>query len=409
LVFDFSILGDALTTKTMIRKVVLPKLVGQKLTDEWSVEFSVFNEKTGRMVRFRKKKGFAELRSIEQRRSFGVKQVAYWEGQLRNLAYDPFANNVVLISEESAYHPSKNVLRESKYDVRYFINDYLAVKKKELRHKSYLTYLAKVRIFLSWIENQREAFVHPKFITADIVKGFCDYLSYKRNISNRSHNAYIQTISTVWEYFVKKGITQQNPWKQVEKKKFISKSQRPFNIEQSTKIVEFLKSSNPWLLFFCEFQYHTLIRPGAEQTQILISDIDFYAQELVVRGEISKNKKTQRVAIPDALMEKVRSFKLENYPGDFYVFGRLAPSNERAGRDHFSKLFRKVLDHLKINNEWSMYSWKHTMNQRAAMNGIPVKELQIQNRHHSLDQMDSYLKGLTVRDAKNLFTNIPKM
>jgi len=49
------------------------------------------------------------------------------------------------------------------------------------------------------------------------------------------------------------------------------------------------------------------------------------------------------------------------------------------------------------------------MKQRAALIGILVKELQIQSRHHSLDQMNEYLKGLTVRDAKSLFTSIPNI
>ena len=140
-----------------------------------------------------------------------------------------------------------------------------------------------------------------------------------------------------------------------------------------------------------------------------ISDIDFYAQELVVRGEISKNKKTQRVAIPDPLMERIKHFKIMDHHGDYFIFGKFGPSAKPVSRDHFSKLFRIVLTQLGIGTGWSMYSWKHTMNQRAAMEGIPVKELQIQNRHHSLDQMDAYLKGLSVRDAKNLFSNIPKM
>ncbi|HMT30164.1 MAG TPA: phage integrase SAM-like domain-containing protein [Bacteroidia bacterium] len=393
----------------MIRKVILPKLVGEKLADNWYVEFAVFNEKTGRMVRFRKAKGFSKMKSIEQRRAYGLKQVANWEAKLRDLNYNPFEDNIVFITDQMAYRTDKKGLKSSTFDLRHFFNVYFETKRRELRAKSYLTYQAKVRIFLTWLENHKHDLIHPKFLTTDLTEGFCEYLVDQRRISNRSHNSYLQTLSTIWEYYVKKGIVFQNPWKQVDKKRFTSKSQRPFSTEQSAAIVDFLQKTNPWLLFFCEFQYHTLIRPGAEQTQILISDIDFYTQELIMRSEISKNKKTQRVAIPDALMVKIKDFKLHEYPGDYFIFGRLGPSPERAGRDHFSKHFRKVLDHLNIGRDWSMYSWKHTMNQRAAMTGIPLKEMQIQNRHHSLDQMDEYMKGLTVRDAKNLFTNIPKM
>lgn len=91
------------------------------------------------------------------------------------------------------------------------------------------------------------------------------------------------------------------------------------------------------------------------------------------------------------------------------ILGIYNPSGNRVGRDHSSAAFRKVIDNLKIGRDRSMYSWKHTMNQGSAMSGIPLKELRFQNRIHSLDRMDEYMKGLTVWDAKHLFTNIPKM
>jgi site-specific recombinase XerD len=393
----------------MIRKVVLPHITGETLTDKWSVEFSVFNEKTGKMVRFRKSKGFSKMRTLEEKRAYGLKQVAFWEAKLRTPNYDPFTNGIVFIADTLAYHQGKRKLKETKFDIRHFLNQYFEAKRPDLRVKTYQTYLAKVRIFLSWLENHEQDKIHPRFLTDEMATLFCENLSQKRRVGNKSHNAYLQTMSSIWEYFLKRRIVEYNPWKQVSKKRYISTSQRPFTMEQSEKIVAFLKQTNPWLLFFCEFQYHTLIRPGSEQSQIRISDIDFYTQELVIRAEISKNKKTQRVAIPDQLWLKVKEFKLHDYPGDYFVFGKISPSPEKAGRDHFSKLFRKVLTHLQIGSGWSMYSWKHTMNQRAAMAGIPLKELQIQNRHHSLDQMDEYMKGLTVRDAKSLFTSIPNM
>lgn len=31
------------------------------------------------------------------------------------------------------------------------------------------------------------------------------------------------------------------------------------------------------------------------------------------------------------------------------------------------------------------------------------------NRHHSLDQFDQYLKGLTVRDGYNFYNNLPEL
>jgi integrase len=393
----------------MNRKVILPQLVGKTMTDQWYVEFSVFDESEGKMVRFRKSKGFAALKTIQERRAYGIKQVVRWEAKLRDLKYNPFENNVVVITDTIEYRVNPKRVKHSEYNLSYFLNAYFKEKHGELRPKTINTYKAKARILLTWLENRQLHDYHPKYLSMPMIKAFSEYLVLNRQVHNRTFNAYVQTFSTIWEFMISKNVAEQNVWKGISKKRFQSKSQRPFSPEQSERIVQFLGKVNPWLLFYCEFQYHTLIRPCSEQPQIRVSDIDFHAHELIVRGEISKNKKTQRVAIPDQLMARVTEFQIQNSPGDYFVFGKYGPSPTPVGKDYFSKMFREVLTKLKIGKDWSMYSWKHTMNQRAAMQGIPVKELQIQNRHHSLDQMDAYLKGLTVRDAKNLFDNIPKM
>ncbi len=384
-------------------------LVGRSLKDRWYIEFSVQNEQTGEFVRFRKFKGFSKLNTLEEKRSYGLKQLAYWEARLRDLQYDPFGDNIVVITDHMEYKINPNRLKKSGYNLQYFMNQYFTEKKGMLRAKSYSTYMAKARIFLSWAEQQKIQDTHPKLLTIPMVNAFSQYLIRQRQVHNRSHNAYIQTMFSIWEFLKQKKVVDQNVWREVPKKRYYSQSLKPFSIEQSDRIRDFLGMSNPWLLFFCEFTYHTLVRPCSEQTRLKVSDIDFHNQELLVRGEISKNKKTQRIAIPNRLMKRIREYKIIEYPGDFYIFGRFCPSPDPVSVDYFSKIFRAVLTQLGMSKEWSMYSWKHTMNQRAAMNGVPVKELQIQNRHHSLDQMDTYLKGLTVKDAKSLFDKIPNL
>jgi integrase len=393
----------------MSRRLILPQLVGKNLNDQWYVEFSVYDERAGKMIRFRKSKGFSKFNTVREKRSYGLKQVVYWEARLRDLKYDPFENNVVIISDDLQYKINSRRIKDSKYNTSYYLNEFFQERQSELRPKTVSTYKAKARIFLSWLENNSLLELHPKLITADTARSFSSYLTRQRQVHNKSHNAYTQTLYTIWEFLRNKKVVIENIWKDVPKKRYYSQSQKPFTPAQSEKIREFLSISNPWLLFFCEFQYHTLVRPCSEQTQLKVSDIDYHMQELIVRGEISKNKKTQRVAIPNQLMERIREFKIIEYPGDYFIFGRFCPSPDPVSKDHFSKQFRSVLTTLGIGHEWSMYSWKHTMNQRAAMNGVPVKELQMQNRHHSLDQMDAYLKGLTVSDARHLFENIPNM
>ena len=54
-----------------------------------------------------------------------------------------------------------------------------------------------------------------------------------------------------------------------------------------------------------------------------------------------------------------------------------------------------------------LYSWKHTGAVMAVKAGIHIKQLQIQLRHHSLDQVDQYLRDLGVSDLSDLARSFP--
>ena len=53
-----------------------------------------------------------------------------------------------------------------------------------------------------------------------------------------------------------------------------------------------------------------------------------------------------------------------------------------------------------------LYSWKHTGVVMAVKAGIHIKQLQIQFRHHGLDQVDQYLRDLGIQQIS---TNHPRL
>ncbi len=50
----------------------------------------------------------------------------------------------------------------------------------------------------------------------------------------------------------------------------------------------------------------------------------------------------------------------------------------------------------------TMYSWKHTGNCNAYRAGADIKALQQQNRHHSLEMTDVYLRSMGLRQQWKL-------
>ena len=75
--------------------------------------------------------------------------------------------------------------------------------------------------------------------------------------------------------------------------------------------------------------------------------------------------------------------------------------------NHFVKKFRKVLTELGFGNEYQLYSWKHTGAVACVRAGASLKELQIQLRHHSLEEVDKYIRQLGVNDLEDLEGRFP--
>jgi len=79
------------------------------------------------------------------------------------------------------------------------------------------------------------------------------------------------------------------------------------------------------------------------------------------------------------------------------------------GKNTMGKRFRLVLDGLGYGKEYQVYSWKHTGAVACVLAGIGLKALQSQLRHHSLDQVNEYLRQLGVGDFENLRRDFPAL
>ncbi len=68
---------------------------------------------------------------------------------------------------------------------------------------------------------------------------------------------------------------------------------------------------------------------------------------------------------------------------------------------------KRILKKLNFGKGYCMYSWKHTGAIAAVKAGVSVKELQMQLRHHSLDETDKYLRQMGVRHITNFRVSMP--
>jgi integrase len=112
------------------------------------------------------------------------------------------------------------------------------------------------------------------------------------------------------------------------------------------------------------------------------------------------------VCIPTVFLGTLIDF-INNRGQSAYLFGT---DTQPHCKNRFNKEHRRFLEKHSYNtNEYKFYSWKHTGAYIAVRAGIRTKDLQVQMRHHSLDETDKYLRQLSVSDLTDFSEKMPKI
>jgi integrase len=193
-------------------------------------------------------------------------------------------------------------------------------------------------------------------------------------------------------------------WETLSPMKVNSTPARYFQSYQATQLGEAIQDEHPQLWLYVQFMFYTFIRPK-ELRGLKAGDVLLDAGEIRVPDTISKSGKTQYVAIPDVFLEGLK-FVRTMPPGKLIFPGR---NGNQLGKNTMYKRHKKFMGELEFGPDYTLYSWKHTGAVALAQAGVSIKEIQLQMRHHSLDQTDQYLRQLGVRDVVHLRKAFPHL
>lgn len=267
--------------------------------------------------------------------------------------------------------------------------------------KTFQTYHSKLKIFSEWWGNKGA-------IRGQEVKEFFIYLQNEREVVKTTMNSYRQTLH---EFYEKTFKGRNNPFEEVAKIKAIKTPALFFSESQIKRLKREIPRRDPQLWLFCQFQYYTFLRPGKELRLLQVGNILLNERKIRVVSEDAKNDKIEYVAIPDRFWPVVEELELDQYSPNHYVFSKSGvPGSHRYGERHMAKKHQAILKDLGFDTrKYKLYSWKHTGAVMAAKAGVPVKMLQIQLRHHSLDQVNQYLRQMGVQDLSVLSEIFPSI
>lgn len=267
----------------------------------------------------------------------------------------------------------------------------LEARKPILRKKTYQTYMSKLTVFRDHVKENK--------ITRELCENFFRYLLNDRSGSKTTYNAYLNTLA---EFYRLTFQDTRNPFKSFEKLRNVKTPAQYFTRFQVRELKAEIGKRHPQLWLYCQFIFYCFIRPG-ELRLLRVYDIQLEENRIVIRAEISKNATLQYVVIPAAFRPILEGLNLSQYPGRYYVFGHGQPGPEPYGVRYMNSHHQHILKSIGYDtNAYKLYSWKHTGAVMAVKAGIHIKQLQLQLRHHSLDQVNQYLRGMGVLDSDDL-------
>lgn len=294
--------------------------------------------------------------------------------------------------------PQADPVEKTKNDLIKQLQRVIDGKDIYCREKTMQTYQSKFNMFVTWWRDKK----NEKSIS-ELGLG----LAYMKYLKNKGCNS--TTINNAREYlksFFKEVDKVNNPFENTRKLPEYRVSARYFSTKLQNHLCREITLTNPQLWLACQFQYYLLLRPG-ELRQIRIGSFDFERQLLKVEGNISKNKKTMYVRIPDDLVATLEFLK--DYPAQYFVFGTGGkPDKIARNKKYFPDEHQKILARLRLNTtEYKFYSWKHTGACMYYLATKDLKGLKEQGRWHSLSMVEEYLKNLGILDMVEVKTKYP--
>ncbi len=272
------------------------------------------------------------------------------------------------------------------------------LERRGLRAKSHSTHRSKITIFCKWLSDNK--IYRLERITKEHAELFLNTVGH----SATTRNHYRTYLRSSFNNLIEAKLTKSNPFDGIKKRPEARRARKFFTARQIAELSAVIEKENPLLWMGCKMLYYCFIR-NTEQSELLLDDVYPLDASITVHASYSKNKRTQPVVIPDAYLHDVQQWHDRQCAvGAKYFF---TVDGKKVSRgDWFTKQHAKILKRLGYDTEqYSFYSWKNTGAVNFYRAQKDIKALQLQLRHHSLDQVDEYLRSMGVIDNPNIRTH----
>lgn len=266
-------------------------------------------------------------------------------------------------------------------------------REKGLRPKTVQNYGTIVNFLKEYFLNGNKIYEPVKSFTKDDIKNFLRDSRKKHGWVNYTFNNYLGFTSTIFNWFVKEDILTTSPVKGIEELPINITRHKYYDDKTAGKLKELMLKQDQFIYKVCMSVYYAGIRPKSELRFLKVENILADRDLIFIPAEISKNRKDDYIQLDQDLKQMLLPWL--KYPGEYYLFGdKGVPSKKHTAANRFANLYKVFKDRLKLGEDFTLYSWKHTRAIHLAEAGASPYEIMQLFRHYSLEMTIKYLRGM---------------
>jgi integrase len=376
-------------------------MVATSLTDDYRppyylegkesmITYWVRDPETRTMRRIKEKLNW--VKDLKQRRLYAAKRVADI-GLRLSIGWNPLRDKDV---------PVQGVVLEKALDM------FVEGKERDgLSRHSMRSYRSYCSILKQWlILAKREGRMLSAFDKV-CARTFLQHRYLEGKLTADSYNNNVQFYITLWNWFIETGLATTSPFAGIKRKDTDpdkpSKRRAP-TLEERQRIRAYLQKRDPRFFTFSLLIFHCGIRPN-ELFQLKPENFHLSVQSITIPGTISKNGRTQGVAIPDTLLPHLLALKMEKQRPDHFVFSTdFRPGAKQCDSRDSGRAWTKLRQAIGLKQQVSNYTLKHAGATQLSQDGIGEVDLMNHLRHHDLAETSIYTRATYEGGVRSVVT-----
>ncbi|WP_312789686.1 tyrosine-type recombinase/integrase [Sphingobacterium sp.] len=153
--------------------------------------------------------------------------------------------------------------------------------------------------------------------------------------------------------------------------------------------------NDPEIYNYSKWIFYSCMRPK-EIRHLKVQDIDLFSRQIKVPGPDGKTG-DRLVPICDELHELILEMGIDKANLNYYIFGKgkmISPL--QVYEDYFRRRYQKIKEHLELDYNYTLYSWKHTRVVSLITAGFDDNQVMTLTGHRDRAAFEAYKRDLII-------------